>query len=155
MDSDSEQLYRSQSPITKLCEILNSHSMMTSKIQKCDSNPRISKNTADDVASIYDPTSLCDSHPLTNPFTNNWREYDSQHPAQFLNSTPSFKEESLSPLIGNRVVEIIQQIYEILMAASAGVEQKLIDCIQGCSTTDLENVVMSAQGSKLMQDVLK
>jgi len=53
------------------------------------------------------------------------------------------------------VVEIIQQIYEILMATSVGVEQKLIDCIQGCSTTDLENVVMSAQGSKLMQDVLK
>ena len=56
------------------------------KMQKCDSNQRISKNTADEI-SIYDPTSLCESHPLTNPFSNNWREYE--------NATPSFKEEKI------------------------------------------------------------
>ena len=41
------------------------------------------------------------------------------------------------------------------MKTTVGIEQKLIDCIFGCSSCDLENLITSAQGSKLMQDVLK
>ena len=92
MDSDSE-LYRSQSPITKLQDRLNN----CYKVQKTSENQQIvqncleaqnllkevgigsEKNISETSNSMYDPTSLETSNAAIsyNPFTNNWKEYDS------------------------------------------------------------------------------
>ena len=52
-------------------------------------------------------------------------------------------------------MEIIQQVYKILMQNHTDHSVILIPYIREWSPQDFENLVKSAQGSKLMQDVLK
>ena len=92
MDSDSE-IYRSQSPITNLCHQFDAN--IKTKYQKRDDHQTIKSNFLPSKESDKDeePSSFQTSNALSNnPFTNNWKDYDSnfQRQSYFFNSTPSF-----------------------------------------------------------------
>lgn len=118
MDSDSD-IYRSQSPMTKLQDRLTNCYKVQKTSEQQMIQPKVSSilqsktlSSREERASpqsshdnSFDPTSLAEtSNAISshNPFSNNWKDYDSILNNQQVvrdsgfNSTPSFTEENAS-----------------------------------------------------------